>query len=199
MSENWPIFLSEGELLLRPLRIRDRRLWLRVRAENRDWLAEWEATLPKVPGEKNSNQLPSFSEMVAWHRREGRSGRSYSLAIWHMNSQDGDRKGRNLIGQITMGGISYGALRGAHIGYWIDRAYANRGFTTQAVNMLTRFGFNELGLHRIEINIRPENAPSIKVAEKAGYIFEGLRPRYLHIDGNWRDHHCYVKENSQVI
>ena len=137
--------------------------------------------------------MPSFTEMVRWHRREARSGRSYSLAIWHQNTQ-----GRNLIGQITMGGVMFGAMRGAHIGYWIDRAFANRGFTTQAVNLVTRFGFQELGLHRIEINIRPENAPSIKVAEKAGYIFEGLRPRYLHIDGSWRDHHCYVKENSQV-
>jgi ribosomal-protein-alanine N-acetyltransferase len=132
--------------------------------------------------------------MVNWHRREGRQGRSYSLAIWHRNSQ-----GKNLIGQITMGGVMYGAMRGAHIGYWIDRAYANRGFTTQAVQAVTNFGFNTLKLHRIEINIRPENLPSIRVAEKAGYVFEGARPRYLHIDGRWRDHVCYVKENTQVI
>ena len=193
MSEHWPLYLEEGELFLQPLRVRDRRRWLRVRAENKDWLAEWEATLPLVPGEKDSHKLPSFTEMVRWHRREGRSGRAFSLAIWHQN-----RQGRNLIGQITMGGVMYGAMRGAHIGYWIDRAYTNRGFTTQAVNMVTRFAFEELGLHRMEINIRPENAPSIRVAQKAGFIFEGLRPRYLHIDGNWRDHHCYVKENSQV-
>ena len=38
MSEHWPIFLNEGELQLRPLRIRDRRRWLNVRAENKDWL-----------------------------------------------------------------------------------------------------------------------------------------------------------------
>ena len=194
MSERWPIFLEEGDLLLRPLRIRDRTRWLRLRAENKEWLSEWEATLPQVLGESNSHKLPSFTEMVRWHRREARSGRSYSLAIWCKNAQ-----GSNLIGQITLGGVMYGAMRGAHIGYWIDRAFANRGFTTQAVNMVSRFGFQELGLHRIEINIRPENAPSIKVAEKAGFIFEGLRPRYLHIDGSWRDHHCYVKENSQVI
>lgn len=194
MSDQRMIYLEDGELLLRPIRIRDRKQWLRVRAENKEWLSEWEATLPQVPKEKNSPKLPSFTEMVRWHRREARSGRSYSLAIWHRNAQ-----GSVLIGQITMGGVMYGAMRGAHIGYWIDRAFANRGYTTRAVNLLTRFGFEELGLHRIEINIRPENAPSIKVAEKAGYIFEGLRPRYLHIDGSWRDHHCYVKENSQVI
>ena len=69
---------------------------------------------------------------------------------------------------------------------------------TAAVNMVTDFAFNELELHRIEINIRPENEPSIRVAEKCGYLYEGLRPRYLHIDGAWRDHHCFVRENIAI-
>ena len=193
MSENWPVHLEAGELILQPLRWRDRRRWLNVRKENRDWLAEWEATLPQVPGEIGAKGLPTFFEMVSWHRREGRQGRSYAFAIWQINSQ-----GKNLIGQITLGGVMYGAMRAAHIGYWIDRAYANRGFTTQAVQAVTDFSFTTLKLHRLEINIRPENLPSIRVAEKAGYLFEGKRPRYLHIVGSWRDHVCYVKENTQV-
>jgi ribosomal-protein-alanine N-acetyltransferase len=127
--------------------------------------------------------------MIATFNREARNGRSFSFVIW---------KGPHLIGQITLGGVIYGALRGGHIGYWIDQEYANRGYTTRAVEILTRFGFDQLGLHRIEINIRPENAPSCRVAEKAGYILEGTRARYLHIDGQWRDHICYVKENSTV-
>jgi ribosomal-protein-alanine N-acetyltransferase len=103
-----------------------------------------------------------------------------------------------LIGQITLGGISYGAYRGGHIGYWIDQSFANKGLMTRAVRELTRYGFEELGLHRIEINLRPENAASKRVAEKAGYVFEGMRPRYLHIDGAWRDHLCFVKENPRL-
>jgi len=194
MSEQWPVVLRTEDLILRPLRMRDRKRWAQVRAENKDWLNSWEATLPQVPGEDSSNSLPSFFGMVRWHQREGRQGRSYAMAIWHVNPQ-----GANLIGQITMGGVLYGAMRGAHIGYWIDKAYANRGLTTKAVLALTEFGFETLKLHRIEINIRPENEPSIRVAQKAGYLFEGLRQRYLHIDGSWRDHHCYVKENSRVI
>jgi ribosomal-protein-alanine N-acetyltransferase len=194
MSENWPVILKTDDLILRPLRRRDYKRWLHVRAENKDWLDAWEATLPQVPGEENSKNLPSFFEAIRWHRSEGRAGRSISLAIWQVNAQ-----GKNLIGQITLGGIMYGAMRGAHIGYWIDKAYANRGYMTQAVVALTNFGFETLKLHRIEINIRPENEPSIRVAQKAGYIFEGLRQRYLHIDGSWRDHHCFVKENSRVI
>jgi [ribosomal protein S5]-alanine N-acetyltransferase len=192
-DQTWPVVLTTEELTLRPLRLRDRTKWFAVRAENREWLTPWEATLPKVPEHIDGGELlskrPSFIDMVRIHNREGRSGRTISLAIW---------QGPNLIGQITLGGIIYGALRGAHIGYWIDRRFANRGFTTQAVEMITAYGFNELGLHRIEINLRPENGASRRVAEKAGYIFEGDRPRFLHIDGAWRDHICFVKENPII-
>lgn len=192
-SPNWPILLSDGELELRPLRLRDRMKWNRVRSHNRDWLREWEATLPTVTTGPSAtirpHELPSFFAMVRIFNREARHGRSYSFVIW---------RGSDLIGQITLGGVIYGAMRGAHIGYWIDRDHANRGFTTQAVEILTRFGFDQLGLHRIEINLRPENAPSRRVAEKAGYILEGSRARYLHIDGQWRDHITFVKENASV-
>jgi ribosomal-protein-alanine N-acetyltransferase len=190
-SHHWPILLSDGELELRPLRFRDRLKWNRVRGQNREWLQQWEATLPTVTVGPSAAtpQLPSFLSMIATFNREARNGRSFSFVIW---------KGPNLIGQITLGGVIYGALRGGHIGYWIDQEFANRGYTTRAVEILTRFGFDQLGLHRIEINIRPENAPSCKVAEKAGYLLEGTRARYLHIDGQWRDHVSYVKENQTV-
>jgi ribosomal-protein-alanine N-acetyltransferase len=127
--------------------------------------------------------------MVRTFNREARHGRTYSFVMW---------RGSELIGQISLGNVIYGALRGAHIGYWIDHNHANRGFTTQAVELVTRFGFDQLGLHRIEINVRPENGPSQRVAEKAGYTLEGSRARYLHIDGQWRDHITFVKENSKV-
>lgn len=192
-DQSWPIVLTNNELKLRPLRLRDRAKWLEVRAANREWLSPWEATLPQLPdylaSAESDPKLPSFIEMVRSHNREGRSGRSFSLAIWH---------GSNLIGQINLGGIIYGALRGAHIGYWIDRRFANRGFTTQSVELLTAYAFNELGLHRLEINFRPENGASRRVAEKAGYSFEGERARFLHISGAWRDHVCYVKENPGI-
>jgi ribosomal-protein-alanine N-acetyltransferase len=187
------IELLGNEILLRPMRYRDRAKWNQVRAENREWLTPWEATLPRIPGDSPAKQmphsLPSFYEMVRTLRAEASAGRSYSFLIW---------RDQNLVGQITMGGVMYGALRGAHIGYWIDKNFSNLGYTTEAVKSLSAFGFHELGLHRIEINIRPENEASCRVAEKAGFEFEGFRKAYLHIDGAWRDHKCFVKNNELI-
>jgi len=185
--QGWPVVIVDQELVLRPFRYRDRTQWIEVRRENAQWLAPWEATRPPIDVD---NSLPTYFEMVRYYNKEGRELRSFSLGIWLKTAA-----GEKLIGQITLGGIVFGAYRGAHIGYWIDQRYANKGYTTRAVMALTNFAFAELKLHRIEINVRPENSASRKVAEKAGYYFEGTRARYLHIAGDWRDHLTFVREN----
>mgnify|MGYP003410159271 FL=1 len=58
--------------------------------------------------------------------------------------------------------------------------------------------FFTLGMHRLEINLRPENAASRRVVEKLGFRPEGLRERYLHIDGDWRDHLTYALTAEEV-
>lgn len=184
---SWPYVISDHEITLRPLRYRDRAVWQRVRGVNAEWLAPWEATRPPIDSDR---ALPSYFEMVRYYKNEGRALRSISLAIWIR--EGGEEK---FIGQITLGGLVFGAYRGGHIGYWIDHRYANRGYTTRAVKALTNFAFLELQLHRIEINLRPENEASKKVAEKSGYLYEGARPRFLHIAGDWRDHLTFVAEN----
>ena len=185
--------LRSERLTLRPLRFRDRAKWNDVRAENREWLTPWEATLPRIPEDHPAalypTKRPTFYAMVSSLNREARARRSYSFALW---------SGPNLIGQITLGGVIYGALRGAHIGYWVDKNYANRGLVTEAVKRVTDFAYQELGLHRIEINVRPENGASCRVAEKAGYQFEGERAEFLHIDGAWRDHRTYISVNPYI-
>lgn len=189
----WPVILHGENIELRAPRFSDRAQWNRVRAENKEWLSPWEASLPQTPvGAPASEFLtkrPSFYSMVRALNHEAHAGRSYSFMIWH---------GKNFVGQITLGGVIYGALRGGHIGYWIDKNYAGRGFTTEAVKAVTSYAFDALGLHRIEINIRPENAASIRVAEKAGYTFEGDRSQFLHIAGTWRDHKSFVKLNDLI-
>lgn len=175
--------LEDGDIALRLLRLRDRNDWAVTKAINKDWLKPWTATSP-VPEE-----AITYAEMIKIHKRESQAGRSHNLGIWF--------KGE-LVGEITLGGIYYGAYRGAHIAYWISQTHANQGIVTQAVTMLTDYAFNELNLHRIEIVLCTDNTRSKRVAEKAGYTFEGVRPRYIHVDGRWQDHLVFVKENPNI-
>ncbi len=184
---SWPYRISDHEMTLRPLRYRDRVAWIRVRRLNGEWLAPWEATRPSID---TDGPLPTYFQMVRYYNKEARELRTISLGIWLKIEQE-----ELFIGQITLGGIVFGAYRGAHIGYWIDQNYANRGYTSRAVRALTDFAFTQLQLHRIEINLRPENGASRKVAEKSGYHFEGVRKGYLHIAGDWREHLTFVAEN----
>lgn len=191
---HWPLTLSDGELELRPIRFRDKPAWGQVRRINREWLTPWEATLPPVVGDSSLSPRPhSFHAMIRFNNREARALRSLSFGIWIREG-----KKSRFIGQITLGGLIFGAYRGGHIGYWIDQRFSGQGLMTRAVHLLTNYAFEVLALHRIEINMRPENAASQKVAKNAGYELEGSRKNYLHIDGAWRDHLSYVKENPKI-
>jgi ribosomal-protein-alanine N-acetyltransferase len=169
--------LREGPLALRPLRLRDAKRWRAVRAANAAWLAPWEATHP------DRASSPSFHQMVRGFSREARAGRMLPFAVL----LDGE-----LVGQLTVAGITWGSLRSAHIGYWIDHRLAGRGLIPTAVAMATDHCFFVMGLHRVEVNIRPENRASLRVAHKLGFRPEGVRKRFLHIDGAWRDHATFA-------
>jgi len=156
---SWPFVIEDHEITLRPLRYRDRAQWLKVRAVNAQWLAPWEATRPPLESDQPS---PSYYEMVRYYNKEGRELRSISLGIWF---REGGRE--RLVGQITLGGIVFGAYRGAHIGYWIDQRVANRGYTTRAVKALTNFAFNELHLHRTLVALGLATGLSLVLAHPA--------------------------------
>ncbi len=177
----WPATLVSGDVLLRPLRQRDARAWNEVRARNAAWLQPWEATFP--PAALAGEQIPTFAMMVRRLRAEARHGRTLPFALLY--------QGR-FVGQVTVGGITWGSLRAAYIGYWIDKEVAGRGIMPVAVALALDHCFTTLRLHRVELNIRPENVASLRVAEKLGLQVEGTRRAYLHIDGDWRDHVTYA-------
>jgi ribosomal-protein-alanine N-acetyltransferase len=141
---------------------------------NVGWLEPWEATQPEPP-----TRPTSYAQMLRMVGREARAGRMLPLAVLY--------EGR-FVGQATVSGIQWGSLRSGQIGYWVDHRVAGRGIIPTAVALVTDHCLLALGLHRIEVNIRPENAASLRVVEKLGFRAEGLRERYLHIAGTWCDH-----------
>ena len=104
-----------------------------------------------------------------------------------------------LVGQLTLGNVVRRAFCSAYAGYWIDERYAGRGIMPTALALAVDHAFTAGGLHRIEVNIRPENTPSRRVVEKLGFRQEAYHERYLHIDGAWRDHIGYALTAEDVL
>lgn len=174
--------MQHGPVGLRLVRSRDARTLQRELLSNRSWLRPWEATTP--------GGVASFDMRVSIRRllQQHRDGAGYPFVMEY----DGE-----IAGQLNIWGVARGSLGSATIGYWVSERFAGRGITPTAVAMATDAAFDQFGLHRMEICIRPENRASLRVVEKLGFRYEGLRRRYIHIDGDWRDHHAFalVKED----
>ncbi|MBZ5735108.1 GNAT family N-acetyltransferase [Nocardioides sp. TRM66260-LWL] len=159
--------------------------WQRARARNAAWLTPWDATVP--PG---SDPRPTtFRALVRRLRAQARAGRTYPFAI--------DLDGR-FVGQVTVNNVVRGSAQFASIGYWIDRDAAGRGVMPRAVALVIDHCFTSARLHRIEIAIRPENSNSLRVVEKLRIPEIGYAPRFLHIDGGWRDHRLFAVTKEEV-
>ncbi len=72
------------------------------------------------------------------------------------------------------------------IGYVLNPAYWGQGIAAEAVREVMRFGFETLGLNRIEAKFIEGNDASMRVMEKAGMQFEGYRRRSMLIKGDYR-------------
>ena len=184
MTRGWPATLRDGPVGLRPIARKDRADWLEVRARNAAWLAPWEATPPR-----DTAPPMSFTTMVRSLRQQARKGTLLPFVITYDDV---------LVGQLTVGGITWGSLCSAHVGYWVDQRVAGRGVMPTAVALAADHCFTALGLHRVEVNIRPENAASLRVVEKLGFREEGTRSAFLHIAGAWRDHRSFALTAEEV-
>lgn len=73
----------------------------------------------------------------------------------------------------------------AEIEYCISTDYQNRGLMTEALKSVIKFGFEEIGFHRIQISTKAINAPSKRVIEKSGFTYEGTLRDYFYYDGKY--------------
>ncbi|WP_396276973.1 GNAT family N-acetyltransferase [Glutamicibacter creatinolyticus] len=176
--------LESDRLLLRGLTRKDYEAWMHLRWVNSQWLQPWEPTDPA-----GRTPTTTFQQMVRSQRQSALEGTGY---CWVVTLKDPHAANPPLIGQVSLSGIQLGAARSASIGYWIDHGHAGFGYIPEAVALVGDYGYAKLGLHRLEINIRPENAASLRVVEKLRFRDEGVRERFLHINGQWRDHRTFA-------
>jgi len=186
----WPVTLHSRDdrqphMTLRPLTMRDRAGWDVVRKENAEHVGQWEPTAPDGSGRRIT-----FRQYVRGLDAEAKAGRVLPFVI--------EVEG-GIAGQMHLFGIVQGSLLSGAAGYWVTRRHAGRGLATRALGLLCDYAFSSAGLHRVEVNIRPENAASLRVVEHLRFRDEGVRLRYLHINGGWRDHRAFALTGEDLL
>ncbi|MFT4214454.1 MAG: GNAT family protein [Microbacterium sp.] len=174
---------QHGPVSIRLIRPRDARTLQHELLSNRAWLRPWEATSPDGP--VSFDMRLGIKRLLQQHRDGG--------GVPFVMEYDGE-----IAGQLNVWGIARGSLSSATIGYWVSERFAGRGITPASVALATDVCFQELGLHRMEICIRPENLASLRVVAKLGFRYEGLRRRFIHIAGDWRDHYTFALVREEV-
>lgn len=165
-------------IVLRQLVVTDFPQWREVRLRNVDWLTRWEPSRPPGAPDVISDR-EAFASRCSARQREQQLGIGYAFGIFI----DGA-----FSGEINISSVQRGPFQSAYVGYWIDQARAGNSYMSEAVVVLARHAFENLGLHRLQISIIPRNAASRRVVEKLGLRDEGTALRYLEINGVWEDH-----------
>lgn len=177
------IALEHGDVRVRLVRKRDASALEALILGNRSWLRPWEATNPHGP---NSFDIKA---MIRGLLRQANEMTGLPLVI--------EFRGE-VVGQLNVANILFGSVSSANIGYWISPDAAGNNITPISVALVTDYLFVEMGLHRVQIDIRPENGPSLRVVEKLGFRYEGKKSAYIHINGEWRDHYSFALTESEA-
>src|SRR5690606_31766448 len=126
-------------------------------------IAELSPWLPWCHSGITKSELAAFIEMS---RAGWADGSQFQFALFDANSG------------VLLGGISLVHIvktnRLANMGYWVRSSATGRGVASGAVRLVARYGFETVGLSRIEITIVPANRASCRVAERAGAKFETM-------------------------
>jgi len=141
--------------------------------------------------------LPELSRWLPWpHPRYGRSdalrfirdsaaawedGRAHDLAIRTHHD------GATHLGNISVWPTSRREQAG-EIGYWVRSNATRQGIGTEAAARVLEIAFDELGLHRVVLRVAVGNRASERVAEKLGFVHEGLLRKEVLVGGTWLDH-----------
>ena len=166
-------------LELRPFRRRDVDAMVAAIAESIDELERW---LPWVHQQYGRTDAVRFirDSSAAWA-----DGRAHDLAIRRHSTPD------EHIGNISVWPTSQ-RERSGEIGYWIRSRETGQGIATEATACVAGLGFDEMGLHRVTLRIAVGNTPSERVAEKLGFVREGLLRKEVLVRGEWLDHSLWA-------
>ncbi|TYC62386.1 GNAT family N-acetyltransferase [Rhodobacterales bacterium] len=175
-SPDAELMIEAGGHYLRPPIMSDFKPWSEIRAQSHAFLKAWEPTWPTDDLTKTG-----FRRRLRRYARDRKEGRSLSFLLFRSSTNE-------ILGGLTLSNIRRGVSQTTTLGYWMGERHAGKGHMSAAVAMILPFCFDVLNLHRIEAACLPNNAPSIRLLENAGFHREGYARNYLLINGSWQDH-----------
>lgn len=184
MSKLYSIYETK-RLILKILKPRDAIRVLDYYERNRDFLNEWEPQKTDAFYTVNYQRNSIKQDLINFKFDN-------SVRFWISTIENPNK----LIGSICFSNIIMGNFKSCFLGYKLDKDEVNKGYMTEAIKKGAEIIFNDFGLHRIEVNIIPRNARSLRVAEKLGLEKEGYSKRYLEIKGKWEDHIHFAMYND---
>lgn len=181
-------------LTLRALRAEDEAAFVRLVSES---VEAWRPWVPAGPPDTTAED--QFRRELDRSVRGARAGTHLRLAAFEQSGGDGgtdedpaQASGSRLIGLFALNEIVRGVFQSAYASWQVGASHMGRGLGTEGVRGLLDVAFDAdpegIGLHRVQANIMPSNAASLRIAEKLGFRREGLAARYLKIAGRWEDH-----------
>lgn len=180
MTRSW----TTDRLVIRQLAPEDAAIVCDYGLRSREFHRPWDPVRPsdfwepRVVAERLADEL----ELAAQDR---------ALIVYLLRREDS----RRVIGRIALNNIVRGACLGCSAGYGLAPDAIGSGYMTEALNRMVEVAFDELALHRVEVNVVPRNLRSIALAERCGFEREGVSPRYLRIAGRWEDHVRFARRN----
>lgn len=159
--------------------IQDCDLFINAMIDSKDYHAPW-------------TTAPTTEEQYKDYLLKYRSDNNKSFLILYND---------NIAGVVNLNEIVYGAFKSAYLGYYGVKQFASSGIMQQGMRLVIEHAFSNMGLHRLEANIQPNNIKSINLVKKLGFSKEGFSPRYLYINNQWCDHERWaiVAENCRTI
>lgn len=170
----------DAEVRLRPVTEADAASLAAALTRSRAYMSRWEPRRPDA-FYTEQGQRERLAELLA-DREAGR------VMPWVLADEE-DRA----VGGFNLNAVVLGSFHSATLGYWVDVTCAGRGQATAAVRLICDLARDELRLHRVEAGTVLDNVASQRVLTKCGFEQFGLAPRYMHIDGEWRDHRLFQR------
>lgn len=179
-SPPFELRVADQDFKLRLMSPGDFESWAYVRAMNREVLQPFEPVWAE-----DALDRASYMSQVKTARHEFESAMGGMMLLIHLETGE-------VIGGINLRNVRRGAAQMGTVGYWIAAQFGGVGRMTAAVGRMVQFGFEDVGLNRVEACCVPENHASANILLRNGFVEEGYAQKYLKINGQWRDHRLFA-------